>query len=62
MKIHYFNPTGLWMFLFLRSLQVSSQVTLQPCLQMPTPTSVGVSGESGTGITGNVYCGTISQL
>jgi 3',5'-cyclic AMP phosphodiesterase CpdA len=63
MKIHFFTPTGLWLLLFLLSLKVSAQVTRQPYLQIPTPTSVVVSWQSGTGVIGNVYYGTsVSSL
>ena len=55
MKIYLFNTTCLWMFLFLLSQPVSAQVTRQPYLQIPTPTSVVVSWQSGTGVIGNVY-------
>ncbi len=58
MKIHFIHPTGLLMFFLLLSLQVSAQVTRQPYLQIPTPTSVIISWQSGTGIPGNVYYGT----
>ena len=45
------------------ALQVSSQVTRQPYLQIPTPNSIVIRWQTGTGEIGNVLYGTtISAL
>jgi hypothetical protein len=47
-----------WLLLFLVSFQAFAQVTRQPYLQTPTPTSVVVRWQSGTGDIGKIRYGT----
>jgi hypothetical protein len=58
MNTSTFNRKRFWLSLFLLPLLVSAQVTRQPYLQIPTPTSVIIRWQSGTGDIGNVYYGT----
>jgi 3',5'-cyclic AMP phosphodiesterase CpdA len=54
---------NLWLVLLLCSTQVFAQVTRQPYLHLPTPTSVVVRWQSGTGDIGKVrYGSSLSSL
>ena len=59
MNDHFLKPKIAWLFLILclPQIQVASQVTRKPYLQIPTPTSVVISWHSGTGVAGKVYYG-----
>jgi len=48
---------GLLFILFLLSIGVSAQVTRQPYLQIPTPNSMVVRWQAGTGVVGKLYYG-----
>lgn len=65
MRIQSFTNMKLWLSLslFLLSLQLSAQVTRQPFLQIPTPTSIVVCWQTDRGIEGEVHYGTsVSSL
>jgi predicted phosphodiesterase len=49
------------LFFSLISLQVSAQVTRQPYLQIPSPHSMIIRWQTGTGVPGKVYYGTSSS-
>ncbi len=60
-KIRATKLIGL--FLFFLSLETSSQVTRQPYLQIPTPHSIIVRWQTGTGVIGKLYYGySVSSL
>lgn len=63
MNSSLFRRKQIWLSLLLISFQVFAQVTRQPYLQVPTPNSVVVRWQSGTGDIGKVHYGTsVSSL
>jgi predicted phosphodiesterase len=48
----------LWLFLIPFAINVKGQVTRKPYLQIPTPTSMIVRWQTGTGVVGKLYYGT----
>lgn len=53
----------VWTFLLLLSFDLTAQVTRQPYLQIPTPNSVVVRWQTGTGVVGKICYGTsVSSL
>jgi predicted phosphodiesterase len=63
MKCPVILSKGICLCLFLGSISLNAQITRQPYLQLITPTSVVISWQSETGVTGTVYWGTqISSL
>jgi predicted MPP superfamily phosphohydrolase len=58
MKSFVIKRKVVWLFLLACSWQVVAQVTRQPYLQIPTPNSVIVRWQSGTGDIGKVHFGT----
>lgn len=58
MKNNSIYRLGLWLLLFLLSIGVSAQVTHQPYLQIPTPNSMVIRWQTGTGVVGKLYYGT----
>jgi acid phosphatase type 7 len=63
MKTHSRYFKRYWLSLFLLPLLLAAQVTRQPYLQTPTPTSVIIRWQSGTGVAANVHYGTsVSSL
>lgn len=57
MKHDPFHRTGLLLFLFLLSVQVSAQITRQPYLQVVTPTSIVVRWDTDSSRIGTVHYG-----
>jgi hypothetical protein len=53
---------GLWLLIFSLSIGLSAQVTRQPYLQIPTPNSMVVRWQTGTGVVGKFYYGTSVSL
>lgn len=62
-KIFNLFSKGLSVLLFLISVPVLSQVTRQPYLQVPTPKSMVVRWQTGTGVIGKLWYGnSLSEL
>lgn len=57
MKKYYINYKILWLFLFFFSLQIYSQVTRQPYLQVITPNSVVIRWQTDFSLIGEVKYG-----
>ncbi len=63
MKKDSFHFIGLWFLFFSISIGMCAQVTRQPYLQIPTPNSMTVRWQTGTGIIGKLYYGnSVSSL
>src|SRR5450759_2092453 len=63
MKENSFHFIGLWFLFFSISIGICAQVTRQPYLQIPTPNSMTVRWQTGTGIIGKLYYGnSVSSL
>jgi hypothetical protein len=58
MKNFMFIRKTVWLLSFLLIFQAFAQVTRQPYLQVPTPTSVIIRWQSGTGDIGTIRYGT----
>jgi len=57
MKNKSFTRSLIWIFLLFISFATTAQVTRQPYLQIPTPNSIIVRWQTGTGIVGKLYYG-----